>query len=374
MAAYALPIGGVRLSPLAMLGGGCAALLLVLGLLGYGNEGVGYGMLLLAGLLLLTGLTSFSLFVFTNWLNGDDLLRSAKWLLIVGGLGYLIGVAELSGYYVHEAFAGRIAGKWIIFGPVVVAALLVLDVGLYQGFIRKQVPTWRRFGHVVSRNLIDHDAMRRTLLEEVILHRTLYSVSRFRWLRHTLIFWGFMLMFGVELVAVIFREALPAFGFRDVYADPSSPIRGAFKFAFDLTGLAIFIGCIMALAWRVHVRGTALKKYSDTPTTLFLFFVVCTGFVVEAFQIATAGRPAVMATGFVGYALSFVTPAARPPVTDGLWLIHVMAACAFIGYVPVWRLVHSCATPLGRLANSQKLMLSAKKMTVLSGLMRRTKA
>jgi nitrate reductase gamma subunit len=374
MAAYALPIGGVRLSPLAMLGGGCAILLLVLGLLGYGNEGVGYGILLLAGLLLFAGLTSFSLFVFTNWLNGGDLLRSAKWLLIVGGLGYLIGLSELSGYYVHEAFVGRIAGKWIIFGPVVVAALFVLDLGLYQGFIRKQVPTWRRFGHVVSRNLIDHDAMRRTLLDDVILHRTLYSVSRFRWLRHTLIFWGFMLMFGVELIAVIFREALPAFGFRDVYADPASPIRGAFKFAFDLTGLAILIGCVMALAWRVHVRGTALKKYSDTPTTLFLFFVVSTGFVVEAFQIAAAGRPTMMATGFVGYSLSFVTPTVGPTVTDSLWLIHVMAACAFIGYVPVWRLVHSCATPLGRLANSQKLMLSAKKMTVLSGLMRRTKA
>jgi len=372
MVAYTGP-AGVRLSPFFASTIGCGVVLLALGLVGYGNAGVGYGILLLASLLLFAGLTCFGLFVFTGWMNGDDLIQSAKWLLILGGFGYLIGVCELSGYYLHEAFAGRIAGKWIVFGPVVVTALFVMDMGLYQGFIRKQLPTWTRYGHVMSRNLLDHQAMRRTLIDEVILHRTLFSVSWFRWLRHTLIFWGFMLMFGVELVAVIFREALPSFGFPNVYADPVHPLHGAFKFAFDLTGLAVFIGCIMALAWRVHVRGSALKKFSDTPTTLFLLFVVSTGFVMEAFQIAAAGRPTMMAIGFVGYSLSFLVPAANAPVTDGVWLIHVMAACGFIGYVPVWRLVHSCATPLGRLANSQKLMLSTKKQSVLSGLMRRAK-
>ena len=372
MAAYIAP-AGIRLSPLIMSTIGCGAVLLASGLLGHGDAGVGYGVLLLAGLLLFAGLMSFSLFVFTGWMDGDDLIRISKWLLILGGLGYLIGVCELSGYYVHEALAGRIAGKWIAFGPVIVMALFVLDTGLYQGFIRKQLPTWRRYGQFMSRNLIDHAAMRRTLVDEVILHRTLFSVSRFRWLRHTLIFWGFMLMFGVELVAVIFREVLPAFGFPNVYADPAHPIHRAFKFAFDLTGLAVFIGCIMALGWRVHVRGTALKKFSDTPTTLFLLFVVSTGFVMEAFQIAAAGRPTMMAIGFVGYSLSFLVPAADAPLTDGVWLVHVMAACGFIGYVPVWRLVHSCATPLGRLANSQKLMLSTKKHAVLSGLMRRAR-
>jgi nitrate reductase gamma subunit len=372
MVAYSIPVGA-RLSPSLIVAMGAGVLLLGMGLAGYGSPAVGYGILLIAGLLLVTGLSCLGLFCFTRWLNGDGLLLSAKRLLIAGGWGYLIGVCGLSGYYVHEALAGRIAAKWIVFGPVVIAALFVLDFGLYQGFIRKQLPTWRRFGYVMSRNLIDHEAMRRTLVDEVILHRALFSVSWFRWLRHTLIFWGFVLMFGVELLAALFRDALPSFGFPNAYADPNSPIYGAFKFAFNLTGLAVFIGCIMALGWRMHVRGTALKKYSDTPTTLFLLFVVSTGFVMEALQIAAAGRPPVMAIGFVGYALSFLAPDASKPVRDGVWLIHVMAACAFIAYVPVWRLVHSCATPLGRLANSQKLMLSAKKQTVLSGLMRRAK-
>ena len=42
--------------------------------------------------------------------------------------------------------------------------------------------------------------MRRTFANEVVTHRTLYQVSRFRWLRHQLIFWGFALMFAIELM------------------------------------------------------------------------------------------------------------------------------------------------------------------------------
>lgn len=361
-------LAAARLSPLLFLPMGCGVLLLALGLAGGGSAGIGYGILLLSGLLLLAGLACFSLFSLTDRLDGDELLRSAKWLLMSGGWAYLIAVFALGGFYIHEAIAGHFAAKWIIFGPAALAALLVLDFGLYKSLVKKQLPTWRRYSYVMSRDLIDHEAMRRTLLDEVVLHRTLFSVSWFRWLRHTLIFWGFMLMFGAELVAVIFREALPAFGFPDVYANPSHPIHAAFKFAFDLTGLAVLLGCILALCWRFHVRGTELKKYSDTPTTLFLLFVVGTGFAMEAFQVAAAGRPTIMAIGFVGYSLSFLAPAASGPVTDALWLVHVLAACSFIAYAPVWRLVHSCATPLGRLANSQKRMLTAKKQAILGGL------
>lgn len=346
----------------------CGILLLALGLVGASSAGVGYGILLLSGLLLLAGTACFSLFILADRLDSEGLPRSAKWLLASGGWAYLIAVLALSGFYVHEAFAGRFSAKWIIFGPAALAALLVLDVGLYRSLVEKQRPTWLRYGHFISRDLIDRRAMRRTLIDEVILHRTLFAVSRFRWLRHTLIFWGFALMFGTELLAVVFREALPAFGFPDVYANASHPIHAAFKVAFDLTGLSVLLGCILALSWRFHVRGSELRKYSDTPTTLFLLFVVGTGFAMEAFQVSAAGRPAVMAFGFVGYCLSFLVPAASGRVTDAIWLVHVLAACGFIAYVPVWRLVHSCATPLGRLANSQKQMLAAKKQAILGGL------
>ena len=53
---------------------------------------------------------------------------------------------------------------------------------------------------------------------------------------------------------------------------------------------------------------------------------------------------------------------------EPLWYIHVIGSCLFIAYIPVKRLVHSCATPMGRLMNSQTRLLQAKRMGVIAGL------
>jgi hypothetical protein len=365
-------IPGIQPAVLAPAGLGLA--LLVLGLAGVIGAGAGYGLFIVAGLLLAAGIVAFGLFALTRRFDGEALLGSARWLLLLGGWTYVLTVAALSGHYAREALAGRIDLKWILFGPAILAALIVLDFGLYAILVRKQLPTWRRYRHVISRDNMDPAAMRRTLIDEVVLHRTLFSVSGFRWLRHTLIFWGFMLMFGVELVAVIFREALPAFGATNTYADFAHPLRAGFEFAFDLTGLMVLVGCVLALYWRVRVNGTALQKYTDTPTTLFLLAVVITGFAVEGWRIAAMHRDATLAVSFVGYGFSFLFPAGIATETasfNAFWLLHVLGSCAFIAYVPVWRLIHSCATPLGRLMNSQTQMLAKKKASSLQGLLAR---
>ncbi|MEK9722065.1 MAG: hypothetical protein VW405_01095, partial [Rhodospirillaceae bacterium] len=54
---------------------------------------------------------------------------------------------------------------------------------------------------------------------------------------------------------------------------------------------------------------------------------------------------------------------------DPLWYLHVFGSCAFIAYVPAKRLIHSCATPMGRLMNSQTGMLAAKRAASLGGLL-----
>ena len=53
---------------------------------------------------------------------------------------------------------------------------------------------------------------------------------------------------------------------------------------------------------------------------------------------------------------------------DPLWYVHVIGSCLFGAYIPVKRLVHSCATPMGRLMNSQKGLLEAKRKGVVGGL------
>ena len=349
-----------------------AVVILAAGITGRLTAAWGYGLFLVATFLIFGGIAVLAIFMLTRRFDGETLRGTFVWLFRLGGWSYVLAVAALSGFFVNETLQGRIEVKWILFGFAALAAIVFLDWGLYRILVEKNLPTWRRYGHLISRAQSDPEAMRQTLIDDVVLHRTLFSVSGFRWLKHTLIFWGFAAMFGIEVVAVFVREALPAFGLPDVWRTHGHPIRLAFDVAFDVTGLMVLVGCALALVWRVMVNGTAEQKYTDTPTALFLFLVVLSGFVVEGMRIAAASPDPAHALSFVGYAFAVVLPrelVESAAAHEVLWLLHVLGSCAFIAYVPVKRLIHSCATPMGRLMNSQKGLLAAKKQASLRGLM-----
>ena len=337
--------------------------LLVAGLAGLLYAAWGYALFAASGLLLIAGIAVFAVFTLSR-LGDTSALRRAFVLLFAGGASaYVLSVSALAGFYVREAINGNMEWRWILFGPTVLLALLVLDYGLYRKLVRNNLPTWRRYRQYISRERIDPLAMRRTLVDEVIVHRSLFHASKLRWLRHALIFWGFIAMFATELVAVVIRDGFPAFGWRDIWREPDHPVRLAFEFVFDVTGLMIVVGCALALVWRAMVNGRPERKYSDTPTAVFLLFVVVTGFIVEGLRIAPASG-AKHGAAFVGVGVAKMLAGSGLSSVQfyaPLWLVHVAAACLFIAYVPLMRLIHSCATPLGRLANSQKDMRSASR-------------
>lgn len=348
---------------------GISGLLAVLGLAGLSHAAVGYALFLLATLVLGAGVGLLAVFALTKWLDNEQLHRayvSAFWL---GAWTYVLAVAALSGYFVHEAFAGRIEWKYLIFGPVALAALIILDVGIWRVIVQRNLPTIARFGDIWNREILDQAAFRKTLVNEVILHRTLLGVSPFRWLRHQLIFWGFGLMFIVEIIAVAFREAFPSFGWADFWHQHDHPLRLTFDLAYDLTGLMMLIGCLLALAFRAMVNGKEDQKFTDTPTTVFLLVVVLTGFWTEGIRLALSPDMAGAGASFAGLAFSFVSPASTAAL-DTLWIVHALAACGFIAYVPLKRMIHSCATPIGRMLLSQKGLLAEKKRRVIDGLFR----
>ncbi|MCY4468550.1 MAG: hypothetical protein OXC08_07490 [Thiotrichales bacterium] len=346
---------------------------LLLGVTGIVGAGWGYGLFFASMLLLAGAAAAFALLVLTRAFDGDRLRGSATWLGLLGMWAYVWAVGALAGHYTLETFEGRMELKWILFGPAVLVALVVLDVGLYRMLVGKNLPAWRRYRGVIRRELANPEAMRRTLVDDVILHRTLLSVSGFRWLKHTLIFWGFALMFAAEMLAVLVREGFPAFGWTDIWEVTSHPVRLAFDFVYDFTGLMVLVGCALAIGWRIAVQGTEERKYTDTPTAVFLFLVALSGFVVEGMRLAAVPWE-LHGVSFVGSLFAMATPVTTGPGSTAyevLWLVHVLGSCAFIAYVPVKRLVHSCATPMGRLMHSQRELLAAKKHAVLAGLMMR---
>lgn len=350
-----------------------AVAMLVGGLAGSLSAGWGYALFLLAGALLAAGVLVAARLFLSRAGDGAKLASSMRELFSVGGWVYVIAVCALAGHYIHETLGGRMEWRWILFGPAILAALIVVERGLWVKLVVRNRPTWARYGPMLTREQAEPEAMRRVLLDEVILHRTLRATSRLRWWRHQLIFWGFAAMVGTEAVAVAVREGFPAFGWPDVWRTPGHPVRLAFDFAYELTGLAVFAGCVLALAWRWRVNGTADQKYSDTPTVVFLLFVVVSGFVVEAMRLAAAPVGPHHWVQPAGALLALALPASAGAgvLHDSLWLVHVLGSCLFIAYIPVKRLVHSCATPVGRLMNSQKKLLAAKKHAILSGLLMR---
>ena len=334
-------------------------------------EAWGWGLFLVSALLLSAGTGAGGVLLFSQRLHTDFLKAVTAWLLVLGGLFYVWGIFGLGGFYVFETLEGRMETRWVVFGPAILAAIIVLDIGLYRIIIVRNQPTYRRFGRFVTRRDSDPDAMRRTLVDEVVLHKSLFSVSGFRWFKHTLIFWGFGLLFVSECLAVVFRDMLPAFGRGDLWM-ADHPLRLAFDFAFDAFGLMSLVGCVLALVWRVMVNSTEQHKFTDTPTALFLFFVLFSGFIVEGLRIAGAAPDPHLAVSFAGYGLALLMgPAAEAlaGLSEPLWYVHVIGSCLFIAYVPVKRLVHSCATPMGRLMNAQKGLLEAKRKGVVGGLL-----
>lgn len=348
---------------------GVAGALLLIGLVGVSHAAVGYGLFLISTLLLGAGLSLLGLYALTRLFETGALRRAFVSAFWMGAWGYVWAVAALAGYFIHEALAGRIEWKFIIFGPVILAAIIILDVGIWRVIVERNRPTIDRIGDLWTREALDQGAMRRALLDEVVLHRSLLAVSPFRWLRHQLIFWGFGLMFVVEVVAVAFREAFPAFGWTDLWYEPAHPVRLAFDFAYDFTGLMVLIGCVLALAFRMMVQGREEQKYTDTPTALFLLVVVVTGFLVEGSRMALAADAPAAWVSFVGMAFAPISPSS-PAAYETIWMIHMFAACGFIAYVPLKRMIHSCATPIGRLLSSQQALMAEKKRRVLGGLFR----
>ena len=108
-----------------------------------------------------------------------------------------------------------------------------------------------------------------------------------------------------------------------------------------------------------------------SPSAVFLLLVVLSGFIVEGLRISAVGDVPGAGYSFIGIVFSWLMPASAGSASiayDVLWYVHVFGSLAFIAYIPVHRLIHSCATPMGRMMNSQKRMLAEKRMNSLSGL------
>jgi len=167
-----------------------------------------------------------------------------------------------------------------------------------------------------------------------------------RWSMHLLILGGFLLMFLLDLVTT-FSLDIAKYG--PMIRDDGWAKLWIRDFGFDLAGLMMFAGLMIAVVRRFVLRPKIVRtELPDAASVLFLLAVVVGGFLLEGMGVAgrIPGHESNQAYSFLGYAFSWAMPASVGQYYDQAWLVHGVMSALLIAYIPFSKLFHMIATPI----------------------------
>ncbi len=277
-------------------------------------------------------------------------------IFLIGTLSILL---TLLGVYGLE-----MDGKMMIFTPIISLAVGVFAVMLYRNVALKLRGIWQQWHALWSRDHVHVGALVRGFIIEVLFQRKLYRDNRVRWVRHILIYWGFVGLWIADMTFFFITKLL--------HLSPAEPILLYVKLALEAYGGILLLGLTVALIRSQVVRASQGSIYNDTPAVALLFVVTATGFLLEALRLLSLPYEPYLAWSFIGMALARGMQGWNlpwNPLYEGVWLFHALIASATIAYIPLSRMVHIFAVPTGRLLESQQEVLAAKVRAVGVGLM-----
>jgi nitrate reductase gamma subunit len=212
------------------------------------------------------------------------------------------------------------------------------------------------------------------LITEVIFHRKLFGQSFYRWLAHTLLVFGFVATFAVDMIKglttgylVEFSHTVSFFSFAREFETGS--VRPFLDFFLEFFSFLILVGCLMAIVRRFAIRPDQLRTEEEDVTTLvFILFLELSGFFIEGYRIA---HPEVVQAknylanftpasannwiSFGGYFLSQFLRGIRINA-DFLWYFHVVPSLIWIIYIPHSKLLHIFTSSMTVMADRQKAL------------------
>ena len=98
-----------------------------------------------------------------------------------------------------------------------------------------------------------------------------------------------------------------------------------------------------------------ITERGDIVAVLFLFFIVLTGFFLEAFRLAVLPVSFESYFSFVGLGIASVIRHFDMPWTDihfYTWIFHATIVFLFLVYIPFSKFIHFMACPIATLAIS----------------------
>jgi nitrate reductase gamma subunit len=185
----------------------------------------------------------------------------------------------------------------------------------------------------------------RFLFADALLQRGILRLNLLRWANYMMLSMGFtallILMLFVYGIAILFDVrtfGIPSLGGR------------VLDFLMDFLGLSILAGVVLSALRRYVFKLPQLKtEIKDHVALLFIFLIVVTGFLLEAFRIAVLPFSMKHSASFVGFTLALLfreLPLNWTTFHFYMWNFHFLLAFAFIAYVPYSKFVHIVTCPV----------------------------
>jgi len=221
---------------------------------------------------------------------------------------------------------------------------------VFCGGILGKVYIWSRGrGKVFSTKEMGQTRVVNALFFEALLQRRLYKESRLRWFIYLSESFGFMTLFFVFLVFVLTRFAFKI----DFFVTGGGGL--ILDFLMDFLGLLIFSGTIASFIRRSIKRPNMITEREDIIAVLLLFFIVLTGFLLEAFRMAVLPVAFESYFSFVGLAMASLfrmIPLIWTDIHFYTWIVHATIVFIFLAYIPFSKLIHFIACPVAIVASS----------------------
>lgn len=183
---------------------------------------------------------------------------------------------------------------------------------------------------------------------DVFLQRRLYRESHLRWAVHALIFFPFLFRFVWGLLGLTGSLLSPAQEWPWLLLDKNW---GAGAFLFDLSGLALLLGLLLAaMLWRREKSAAANAPRHDWLALYLLLGITLTGFVLEGMRIALTGMPEGSGYAFAGHVLALglapLGQATLARIYGWGWYAHAVLTALTVAYIPFSQLRHMFTAPL----------------------------
>ncbi len=251
-------------------------------------------------------------------------------------LWWLGSLPEHSDDPVTREVFGNIPSVVVALFYILVATFVAVSIGLFAN----RVKNWER-GAWESRT---GDWKRRLRRFADGLSMKTVAEDRAAGLMHSLIYWGFVVLFLGTVTLEIDHLAPTSLKFLH------GTVYQGYSFVLDVAAL-LFLGGLALAAFRRYIqkpnRIASKTRPEDAWILLLLATIGITGLLTEAARISLVGRPDFEQWSFVGYAIAGVVPeSSAAGIHQVWWIAHAAAFLAFLVVLPVTKLRHMFTTPV----------------------------